>query len=77
MIDDDDGDDDGDDDDDGVENRYRPSICDSGGEDKFRRGPGLAFPRRSQRTEKNGDLTSEVNASGRHGDVTFDVQFKA
>jgi hypothetical protein len=59
-----------------VENRYRPSICDSGGEEKFRQGPGLAFPRRSQRTEKNGDLTSEVNAFGRHGDVTFDVSLK-
>ncbi len=39
MIDDDDGDDDGendgDDDDDGVESRYRPSICDSGGEENL------------------------------------------
>jgi hypothetical protein len=51
-----------------------PSVSGSGGEEQFRRGPGLASPRRSQQDRKAADLTSETDASGRHGDATLDVQ---
>ncbi len=34
----------------------RPSIGDSGGEGKFRRGPGLVSPRRIQQDDENGSF---------------------
>jgi hypothetical protein len=51
----------------------KPSIGDSGGGEKFRRGPGLVSPRRSQQDDEAGGFDVR-DASGRHGDVTPDVK---
>jgi hypothetical protein len=51
----------------------KPSISNSGGEEKFRRGPGLVSPRPSQQDDEAGGFDVR-DASGRHGDVTPDVK---
>ncbi len=48
-------------------------VNDSGGEEKFWRGPGLVSPRRGQQNDQL-IWRQGWEASGRHGNVTPDVQ---